>query len=97
MGLEGGQKKVGTNYIRSSGSTDKGTPFKDPRSGEGKATQTSTHTKFHKETLKEDKGGKIIEGQSLRGYVQSAGKSNIGAVEDATVAPDGTNRVKKIG
>lgn len=96
MGHDGGQKKVGTNYIPGSGSSDKGSPSADPLSGNGRNTQTSTHTDFHKESIKENSGGKIIEGQHLRGYVLNDGGTNIGAVDDATVAPDGTNRVKSL-
>lgn len=97
MGIDGGQKKVGTNYIRGSAPSDKGSPQSDPLSGEGKNAQTSTHTDFSKERLSKDKGGKVIEGQKLRGYVHDPANTSIGAVDDATVAPDGTNRVKKLG
>lgn len=97
MGIDGGQKKVGTNFIRESNSSDKGTPFNDPLAGGGKNSKTSTHTDFRRENVKGDQGGKEIEGQKLRGYVFDSAKSNIGAVDDATVAPDGTNRVKKLG
>lgn len=97
MPIAGSQKKPGPSYIPGSATSDKGSPQSDPLSGEGKDTQTSTHYPFRKENVSEDKSGRVIEGQKLRGYVHDDPGTNIGAVDDATVAPDGTRRVKKIG
>lgn len=94
MGHDGGQKKPGTQFIRETRGSDRGTPFKDPLAGDG----LSTHTDFSKSSQKaNDKGGKQIEGQNLRGYVHNGKGTNVGAIEDVTVAPDGTRRVKKSG
>lgn len=86
------QKKSGTQFIPGSGSSDKGTPMKDPLAGN---SGTSTHTDFSKGSTKTSKGGKPIDGQNLRGYVFNQPGRSIGAVDDATVAPDGTRRVRK--
>lgn len=86
--------KPGTHWISERPSSDKGSPQSDPLEGK---SGTSTHTKFSKETVKGNKGGKVIEGQSLRGYVFNDAGKRIGEVKDATVAPDGTNRVKTSG
>ena len=86
--------KPGTRWISENRSSDKGSPMKDPLAGK---SGTSTHTKLSKESVKNDKGGKVIEGQNLRGYVHNGSGRSIGEVKDATVAPDGTNRVRKSG
>lgn len=98
MGIEGGQKKVGTNFLPDNRNDDKGSPQSDPISGEGRDRQTSTHYPFRTERITEDKGGSPNqEGQDRRGYVLNDAARLGGPVDDATVAPDGTNRVKKIG
>ena len=97
MSIDSPQKRPGTNFIRSSGGSDKGSPSKDPLSGENRNTQTSTHVKFSRENITEDKGGRIIEGQKLRGYVLNDSGPSGGETKDATVAADGTRRVKDIG
>lgn len=96
MGIDSPQKKPGTQFIPSPGSEDRGDRFDDPLKGEGDA-QTSTHTDFRKGSPKGDKGGSPNqEGQERRGFVFNDSR-NAQPTDDATVAPDGTNRVKKIG
>lgn len=97
MTVENPQKRSGTTYIPGGDGTDKGTPMTDPLSGGGKDVQTTTHYPFTKEQVSSEKSGKRLEGQDLRGYVHNEANTNIGAVDDATVAPDGTKRVKDIG
>lgn len=97
MPIDSPQKKPGTDFIREGGGGDKGSPQNDPLSGEGKDSQTSTHYPFSKENISEDKGGRAIEGQKLRGYVLNDSGPSGGPTEDATVAPDGTRRVKDVG
>lgn len=96
MGIDSPQKKPGTTFIRGGGGGDKGSPQADPLSGEGKDSQTSTNYPFRGEKISEDKGGpRDQEGQDRRGYVlNDTGRFGGGGVDDATVAPDGTRRVK---
>jgi hypothetical protein len=98
MGIDNPNKRVGTNFIRESVNSDKGSPQKDPLANDGSGT--STHTKFTKgqtRTMNPNDGGRKIEGQNLRGYVRQDGRGTGGPTEDVTVAPDGTRRVKDLG
>lgn len=98
MTVDNPQKRPGTSFIRGSQDTDKGSPQNDPLSGENRATQTTTHYPFTKAQKKDvDKGSGPIEGQKLRGYAFNDSRGIPGGVEDATVAPDGTRRVKDAG
>lgn len=95
MGYESPQKKPGTQHLPDDRSSDKGSPLKDPLAGN---TGTSTHTEFHSESVKSNTvTGKLHEGQNVRGYDFNQKNANVGSVEDATVAPDGTRRVKTSG
>lgn len=94
MSIDSPQKRPGTNYIPGGSSDDKGEKFKDPLAGPG---HTSSHYPFGKESISEDKGGPANqEGQDRRGYVLDDRGRNGGPIEDTTVAPDGTRRVKEI-
>lgn len=79
--------KVGTNHARSGNSnTLKGSVPKGASkvgTGSMKTTKTSSNT------------GRVIDGQNLRGY---AGGSNgsLPTAKNATVAADGTRRVRKV-
>lgn len=95
MPIDSPQKKPGTQFIRGGGGGDKGSPQTDPISGEGRDRQTSTHYPFRKENITEDKGGRKIEGQERRGYVLNDSGRFGGSVDDATVAQDGTRRVRQ--
>lgn len=94
MSYDSPQKKPGTQYLPDDRSSDKGSPLKDPLD---KGTGTSTHTEFHSESVKSRSDGKFLEGQNLRGYEYNEKTASVGEVTDATVAPDGTRRVKNAG
>lgn len=94
MSVDNPQKRPGTNWIPGGGTSDKGEPFKDPLAGKG----TSTNYPLTSENIVEDKGGSPNqEGQDRRGYVLDDSGRNGGPIQDVTVAPDGTKRVKDIG
>lgn len=92
--MESPQKKSGTTWIPGGNSSDKGKSFNDPISGKGKDRQTSTHYDHSNHPVEKSKGGQKIEGQNLRGYVFNDGRGTGSTPTDATVAADGTRRVK---
>lgn len=94
MSIDSPQKKPGTQFLSDNRSSDRGTAPSDPLAGK---SNTSTHTDFISESVKERSDGKFLEGQNLRGYEYNEATAKVGEVKDATVAADGTRRVKDIG
>lgn len=82
----GGQKRTGTPHARSGNSnTLKGAV---PRGQSKVGTGSSRSARSSSNT------GRVIDGQTLRGYVSR--NASLPAPKDTTVAPDGTNRVRKV-
>lgn len=94
MSVDSPQKKSGTQWLSEDRSSDRGSSPSDPLAGKSK---TSTYTEFSKESVKSRSDGKFLEGQNLRGYEYNERTANVGEVKDATVAADGTRRVKDAG
>lgn len=86
MPLAGGQGKSGTPFSKSgnsnslTGSIPKG------------ASKVGTGT--IRETRQPSNNGRVVEGQTLRGYVSS--NSSLPSPKDATVSADGRRRVRKV-
>lgn len=93
-GLPGITKKFEVTRGGNPKARETGKALNDPLAGTGRQ-QTSTHYDRTTRTAARDTGGKLIEGQEFRGYVRNEDRRRF-SVKDATVAPDGTRRVKEL-
>lgn len=76
-------------------SRDRGSAFRDPLAATGKQ-QTSTHVdRVQSRTGGRSNGAELVRGAERRGYVRNEENRRF-SVEDATVADDGTQRVKEL-
>lgn len=94
MTLGSPQKRPGTTWIAGGKSKDPGS--KGPNPLDGRQSGSTGTKRVAGARNANDAGGKIIEGQDLRGYVHNQAGRSIGAVKDATVAPDGTRRCRSV-
>lgn len=80
---------------RNVSSRDKAAAFSDPLAGSGRKL-TSTHvTRTTTKASRDKRGGELIRGDEFRGYQRNEDRRRF-SVEDATVAADGTNRVRDL-
>lgn len=93
-GLPGITKKFEVTRSGNAKAREPGKALNDPLAGTGRQ-QTSTHYDRTTSSVSRDMGGKLIEGQEFRGYVRNEDRRRF-STKDATVAPDGTKRVKEL-
>jgi hypothetical protein len=92
VSANGGQPRTGTSFTRGGKASTSGSSSSVP------SGQSRTGTNFVRGGSKSAAAGSSsgrMETQNLRGYVHNDRRSGLPAPQDVTVAPDGTNRVKR--
>lgn len=82
----GGQSRSGTSFSKGGNSNSLTGSIPKGQSKVGTGSSRSSNASSN--------DGRVIEGQNLRGYV--SGNASLPTPKDVTVAPDGTNRVRRV-